>query len=249
MEILRDPLWQSVGAFLVVGATIVIYFLRRRKKRFAYEIISSSSLLSMRDELERNLEIRYGGHEVKDVHLINLKFYNSGNVPIKSEDFERCISIDFGGESRVLSSEVMDTNPQSLEIEYDTSKSTIKLDPVLINSKDSFSIKALVSDYQNELDVDARIVGVSSIRRGPKGQRATLAIMTFGMLLTLIGVGLTIYNGESPSTDSSLDNNIQLISNITISIGYATSLIAMLKNKRYRGILNKIIGYFHPSSV
>lgn len=245
MEILRDPLWQFVGAvltFLAVGATIVIYFLRRRKKRLTYDIISSSSLLSRRDELGDNLEIKYGGHEVDNVHLINLKFYNSGNVPIESEDFERCLHIDFGDDSRVLSSEVKSTSPQSLDISYDTDNGKVIFNPVLLNSKDSFSVKALVSGYQSELEVDARIVGVNSIRRGPEGQRATLAIMASGMLLTLVGIGLTIYSGETSSSEMILENRIQLISNISIGVGYVVALAAIFKRKKYRQTFFEIFG-------
>ncbi|MCS3703727.1 hypothetical protein [Salinibacter ruber] len=252
MEILRDPFWRFVGVALTllgVGVTVAIYFLRRRKKRLAYEIVSSSSLLSMRDELGRKLEINYGGYEVKNVHLINLRIYNSGTVPIESGDFERCISIDFGGRSRVLSSEIKDTNPKNLEIEYDTNEDTITFDPVLLNSEDSFSVKALVSDYQSELDVDARIVGVSSIQRGPEGQITTLAIMAVGMLLSLAGVGMSIYSGEAYNTKELLYRKIQLISNITISVGYVTALVAMFKNDRFRNLFNEMKEYFHSISV
>lgn len=248
MELLRDPLWQFVGAILTllaIGASVLIYWLRRRKKRLSYEIVSSNSLLSMRDELGRNLEIKYGGREVENVHLVNVKVYNSGNVPIKSDDFERRLSLDFGDGARVLSSEVRSTDPESLDLSHTDDLNKISFEPVLLNSKDSFSVKALVSEYEGDLSVDARIVGVSSIRRGPEGQRTTLVAMAVGMILILIGGLLSIYS-EPVGSEPIFENKTRIVATITLVVGYSTVLFSMIRHRRYRRLLVRAFSRLFP---
>ena len=50
-DLLRDPLWQFIGALLAllaIGVSVALYLIQRRKKRLSYEIVSNSSLLTMR---------------------------------------------------------------------------------------------------------------------------------------------------------------------------------------------------------
>lgn len=177
---------------------------------------------------------------MKNVYLINLKFYNSGNVPIESSDFERLLSVDFGSNSKILSADIKDTKPQNLEIEYESSGGVLEFDPVLLNSKDSFSVKALVSDYQGVLDVDARIVGVNNIRRGPEGQRAAFIAMASGMLLTLVGVGLMAYS-EPVSPEPLFESKTEVAGVVALIIGYITMGVAMTRLKKYRRLVVKMI--------
>ena len=55
IELLRDPLWQFVGAilgFVAIGITIIIFWLQRTRKSLSYEILSNTSLLTIKEELE-----------------------------------------------------------------------------------------------------------------------------------------------------------------------------------------------------
>ena len=60
MELLRDPVWQFVGAVLAVlaiVASIAIYRLQKVPKRLAYEIVSRSTLLTVKEEIESKVQV------------------------------------------------------------------------------------------------------------------------------------------------------------------------------------------------
>ena len=72
-EVLRDPVWTFVGAALAILAIIVSIFLwaiQRRKKTLSYDVISSFSLLSVREEIEGKLKVLFEENPVKNVHLL-----------------------------------------------------------------------------------------------------------------------------------------------------------------------------------
>ena len=57
-DILRDPLWQFAGAILAVLAiaiSIVLYRLQRQSKELIYEIVSSTPLLGIQEEVDKKL--------------------------------------------------------------------------------------------------------------------------------------------------------------------------------------------------
>lgn len=65
-----------------------IYFKQRQRKNISFEVLSNSSLLSVQDEIKKDVQILYKGKLVQQVNLILLRLVNSGNVPILSVDFE-----------------------------------------------------------------------------------------------------------------------------------------------------------------
>lgn len=50
-EILRDPVWQFIGAIFALAAiviVVIIYWMQRQRKSLSYEIISCTPLLSVK---------------------------------------------------------------------------------------------------------------------------------------------------------------------------------------------------------
>ena len=172
-ELIRDPLWTFVGvifALLAVVVTISIFLAQRKKKRLSYEITSNTQLLGVKEEIQGKVKVLYEGNEVKNVHLLTLKFTNSGNQPISSNDYERPLNISVNNEATILTYEIIDEEPENLGAEFSQQGNTLTLSPLLLNSKDSFSIKALVSDLEGRPEIDGRINGVKSIARFREGQ-------------------------------------------------------------------------------
>ncbi len=240
-DLLRDPLWQFIGAFfalLTVAVTVLIYVLQRRKKRLSYEILSNSTLMTMREELEGRLEIRFDGEQVSNLHILEFKLFNSGNVPIASTDYERKLEFDCGDEANVLSAEVTETVPADLNATIALVDNKIVCEPLLLNSKDSVSIKALISDYDGGLTSRARIIGVKTIKRGSPGQAASLGLMFDGALLSvgsLIVVSFTLPEFQAAS-DTAPD--VRFIIGLAVAfVGYALAGFGMLRTPRYRNLL------------
>ena len=90
LEILRDQIWQFVGAafgFVAIIISIILWRTQRRRKALSYDIISRAPLLSVDDEIKGKLKIYFDGKPVQDIHLVLVKIINSGNVPIVSTDY------------------------------------------------------------------------------------------------------------------------------------------------------------------
>ena len=169
LEILRDPMWQFIGAFFTVIAVIfaVIFFkMQHRHKALSYKILSYTPLV-IRDEIGEKLQIVFEGKPVEDVNLSVIKIYNSGNTPIVSNDYERPINLYFGENSQILTTEVIEKNPDNLEVTTHIEGTKVILNPLLLNQKDSITIKIIFSQSDkniNNVSIDGRIVGVKEIK-------------------------------------------------------------------------------------
>jgi hypothetical protein len=217
-EFLRDPVWQFIGAVVGVWAivvTIILYFLQHRRKALSYEILSCEPLVGRPVELEGSLQILFGGQPVQDVYLLAIKITNSGNQPIKSDDYERSLTISVDAPARILTAQVIETNPPNLlpellpddsdgwhsqlppALALDTDLRTIPLKRTLLNTGDSFTVKMLVSEFSSgRFYLDGRIVGVSGIKEAKPG-RARLLLLQWAWLPVALVLSLAFEWGES----------------------------------------------------
>ena len=86
LDFWRDSAWQSIGVIVAVLA-IIISLKQSQKKQLSYEIISNENIVRITDDsIEDELQILYKGELVKDLYLITIEFYNSGNTEIRPED-------------------------------------------------------------------------------------------------------------------------------------------------------------------
>ncbi len=166
-EILRDPLWQFVGVVVALGAiatSIILYMKSRSRKSLAYSIVSITRLLSVKTEIKKDLQMFYKGKPIEQVHLVLIKIINNGNLPVTANDFERPFSLQFKENAQILSAEIANANPSSLQPSIKVEEQKVILDPILLNSSDSITLKMLVSKLTCNFDLDARVVGVREIR-------------------------------------------------------------------------------------
>jgi hypothetical protein len=167
-EFLRDPIWQFIGAILGLVAiiiSIIVFYMQRRKKSLAYEIIANTSLLTLNDEIKGKVQILFEGSVVQNVYLILLHILNDGNTAIVSSDYEFPLTFEFGETSQILSAEVVKTSPNKLEPQFTLRKNSVEFTPLLLNSGDSIVFKLLLAQYEGELSVRARIMGVAEVKQ------------------------------------------------------------------------------------
>ena len=145
--------------------SVYLFILQRKKKSLSYQVLSSTDLLTVNEEIKGKIKILYEEIPIQNVSLIILRIINDGNLPITSSDFERPISFSFGSESSILSAEIIDKSPSTLKPDLKPDTSQIGLIPVLLNNKDSITVKLLVSGFAGRIEPDARIVGVGEIKR------------------------------------------------------------------------------------
>lgn len=166
IDLLRDPVWQFVGAVLAAIAIVIavfFYYRQRKRKRLSYQILANTPVLTVDEQIRGKLKVSYEDIPVQNLKLLLLKFINTGNLPIATGDFERPLSISFDSEAKILSSEVIASSPSDLSPSISATTHRIALSPLLLNPKDNFTIKALVSEHQGPFSVTARIVGVERV--------------------------------------------------------------------------------------
>jgi hypothetical protein len=166
MGLFRDPVWQFIGAVLAaiaIGIAILLYYRQRRRKRLGYQILANTPVLTVDEEIRGKIKVSYEDIAVRNLQLLLLKFINTGNVPIATVDFERPLSISFGSDAKILSSEVIASSPSDLSPSISATTQGILVAPLLLNPNDYFTIKALVTERQGGVSVTARIIGVERV--------------------------------------------------------------------------------------
>lgn len=158
-----DSGWIAVVvSILAIFGAFLIYRLQRTRKVLAYQIVSNTIVLSVKEgkDVQGRVEVLFDKKPVKDVHVVTLRLWNSGNTPIRREDYDRnnLIQIEFGKDAQVLEAEVLKTSHKNIENEVKSSLTisgeNIFINPVLLNSQSSIYLKVLLTKFQGEITMD-----------------------------------------------------------------------------------------------
>ncbi|HCB01773.1 MAG TPA: hypothetical protein DEP19_05265 [Anaerolineae bacterium] len=164
IDIFRDPIWQFVIGIVTLLVTIWLA-MRSFAKKLSYEIIAQTTLVSITKENEKNrIKVLFDKKTIANAELLLIKIKNTGVIPIKSSDFETPLRLSLGKSARILSADIYDLYPSNLQISFEVESKSLKINPVLLNSKDSFTIK-IIADSPSKVEVLGRIVGVKNINK------------------------------------------------------------------------------------
>lgn len=142
---------------------------------FAYEIVSISSVVSVQDTINDvgQLQILLDGEEINELVSFTIRFRNTGNQPIRAEDYEgpplRVLFAD-GRIIRVTATQATDTEllqqiNERLSWQNEEMPAII-LPEELLNPGDSYTINAFIADTSQEaFDVRGRIANISKIEQ------------------------------------------------------------------------------------
>lgn len=218
-EIFRDQIWNFIGviiACVTLVITVILYFFQKNKKGLSYEILSKTSLLTNREKLEGKIKILYENQEVKNVKFLEIKILNTGNVGIPSSDYEKPLRFIFEEKAKILTSEIVKSEPKSLTTSLNIRQNEIILQPILMNSKDYIVIKVLVSNLINEeIIIDGRIKDVKDIKKQHES-KTNLIFAFIGAILFTVGMIQTI-KMETLTPSCTIHKTISFIS---FAIGY-----------------------------
>lgn len=141
IDLLRDPVWQFVGAVLAAIAIVIavfFYYRQRKRKRLSYQILANTPVLTVDEQIRGKLKVSYEDIPVQNLKLLLLKFINTGNLPIATGDFERPLSISFDSEAKILSSEVIASSPSDLSPSISSNHAPNRAQPTAAESKRQF---------------------------------------------------------------------------------------------------------------
>jgi hypothetical protein len=194
MDILRDPAWQFIGfvgstILGIIGIILSIYLYTKQKRReFTYDVVSEFLLLNINEEVKKRIKVTFDDKNIENILLVIIKVWNSGSSPIIPQDYIEPLTIDYGNNIVLLNTEITEKTPKELKINYKIDNNKIVLDPILLNSKDSFTIKAILNEEKCAIELKARIIGLSSIRNIKEEPQITDYIINISasLLLTLL---------------------------------------------------------------
>jgi hypothetical protein len=198
MELLRDPLWQFVGALLTLVTIFVAIYLfikDRTKKSIIYQVKLFLPVLSIDEKEKGDFHVLFKDQEIHDLFLISICVVNSGNMPITTQDYEKPVTFIFGETSRVYSAEVISTQPKDLIVELSIKDNSVTLAPLLLNSGDMIEIKSLVtSPDMDKFKSEGRVIGVKEIVEKRINTNRSMGWAVIGIMimgLSLIGMLIT----------------------------------------------------------
>jgi hypothetical protein len=194
MEILRDPVWQFVGALLAllaIAITIWIFRLQKSRRELAFGMLSNRTVIAIDSTMSERIQITLDGQPVENVHLVVFALKNTGNTPFKEDDFSRPPRIDFGRDSKILDAKITKQFPENLNASTEYDDKSILIKPLLMNSGEFFVVQALVSGSSPQAHCDLRaqgITGLATLTRRPDSSPLQLALTLGPILLAVMAI-------------------------------------------------------------
>lgn len=234
IEILRDN-WEFI---LTIGATVLLFLipLLLRGKSLSFQIISRIPLLNIQEKNKWDIQILFEKRMVQDVDLIEVEILNSGYEEIRPTDYERPIRIVFDENAQILNAEISKANPKNLNPAVKIEGTKVEIEPLLLNRKDKFTIKMLVS-LGGKLVPSCRIAGVKDIKDINESKKnKTLYLILSGLIVGTLCLSILILIIPSGATSFLIIWSFYLIYSI---IGYISMIIGIYmyirlkKNKRF----------------
>lgn len=196
LDFLRDPIWQFVGALTALLAILVsirLFNLQRSKKSLAWDVLAAMPVMTISEKLKGRIRITFDGTHVDNVYIVLLRIRNDGNAPILISDFVEPLGLTFPKNTRILGLEVAHTIPRELKPELSIESDEVVFSPLLLNPKDTITLRILVSypTAKPGLVAHARIIGVGALRLASpyvSSMRTGLLIFIVGFVMFIIPI-------------------------------------------------------------
>ena len=190
MNVELNTILTASGLLVTIAFGYFQWWLNR--KRFSFGVLSNNLLSSADEEIQDEVEIRYKNVRVKDVRLIVIRMTNDGSVPIRKEDFEQAIEVSFP-RATILSVELADKSPRNLKIPFTSGMDWFEVAPALFNAGDYVDFKILISSYEENLEVDTRILNVPKITiLEHEADNRSIFMSMFALLVTVGSFGFCL---------------------------------------------------------
>lgn len=193
---------------LVVGLVIGIITIQvaNRRKELKYSIISLAPLVSLHEDIQSKVQVLFDGKMVRDVQMVLIEIYNSGNLPILANEYDTPLRIIVDKDAKILATSIIRTEPKGIKIpppEFNDTR--VKFTPFLLNGGDRIRVKMLVTQLNNPPHLTGRIVGVSEIKQVTLSelqlslpQAVQILIFCLAFVLIVLIIGNLAEPNESP---------------------------------------------------
>lgn len=168
--------WSLLGVVLALlfgGITVYSEFIRDRKPKLRFEIVSNAGVLDVREELGK-LEILYDGIDIKkskqSLRVVVVRVVNFGELDILIDHYDERVPLGF----LVSNGELLRVEPLEASNRYLSSNLHVSVtdsvrgvfEPIILESKEFFAFKALILHDQGTpptLSPQGKIAGIRTI--------------------------------------------------------------------------------------
>jgi len=205
-DLLESNITRSILAALAICVSFIIYRLNRKRKALSYRIVTKTTLFDIDREIGSRVQVLLDGEPADKIGLVLIDIENTGNEPIRPDDFIKPLIFTFAPGTRVISADVTATKPDNLDATVSFEASNVTVEPLLMNAGDQMSIKVLLRQFDGTVKGDARIVGVREVRRRYEnaGLEVARTATSLSMITTLLAglvsaLGANIVSDKLPS--------------------------------------------------
>jgi hypothetical protein len=163
MDILRDPIWQSISVFAAVFFALLSLRLLLKQcieRILGFDIEDPIPLIS--EHLKAGpLKILYGECEIDNAYMCSVVFSNTGNTKIKRDNFDGNLSVELTDNGQVVSRDITDQVPQdTLDIKCEISSSfkSVIFEPFVLNKNEEFTLKLLIINGNPKIKAKAHMI-------------------------------------------------------------------------------------------
>ena len=170
-----DKRWSLWGVILAVlfGSLTVSEFVRDRKPKLRFEVVSNTNVLDVREDLGK-LEILYDGLDIKkskqSLRVVVVRVVNPGETDILMGHYDERVPLGFTvSNGELLRVELLEASNQYLKSQLRVSLTDSLrgvFEPVILESKEFFIFKALILHAQGTpptLSPQGKIAGIRTI--------------------------------------------------------------------------------------
>lgn len=186
-DILGSPVWTvlaTVLAAIAIWVSIWLYRRQRSRKSLSYEISATElvSVHSAADDAKDRIRIFFDDEQIEQVHLVEVRIENDGNVAVPSGDFEGPLTIELGEGAAPLTVDVTDKTTPDLRATATHYETGVALAPLMLNPGDGLTLKILARNLQSQVECHYRIIGVTKMtdaatHRQGQNQRTMLRVL------------------------------------------------------------------------
>ncbi|MGD0495909.1 MAG: hypothetical protein ABSB28_07680 [Candidatus Bathyarchaeia archaeon] len=184
-ENIGNQFWQILTYILIPVAAIIVtvtlWFKGRRRKDLSFLASCTAVLPKVEDTVGEKLKILFDGRWVRQIYLNTVTLLCSGNEPIRADDYEKPIEVNFGTDVRILSAEIVKPSKRCLEPAIIIERGSVHLTPILMNHGDRIDMKIITGSRPEKTAIRARIAGVDEIKAINRHERMSFWAAELGV--------------------------------------------------------------------
>lgn len=168
----------TIAGGIAAAISLWLYYRDRQTKKLSYRCIARP--IEARD----NFDLKHEGQPVHDASHVQWTLTNCGTTSIERTDYDRSVRLQLGAGSRPLGALiVMHQYPPGLNPRVVVDGSSLVLRDQLLNPRDTFTVSAIVSNYQGPLRLEGRIAGIRSFIDAQRRERQQALALRLAVVL------------------------------------------------------------------